>query len=323
VSAKPPRVIAFWCGGYTGNVCAVHADGRGLRRLARGEDKNRSGLAWSPDGRLLAFTRGAEVWVMNADGSRQRRLTKTLAAFGGVQELLWAPDGRRITFVTPFGPGVEVVNLNGAGRRVVTKKCCQAASEFAWSHDGARFAYADGALHAADADGHNLKRLTPIHQPYGSASYPAWSPDGRLIAFVASKTSYPGNITVSALYTIWPDGTHLKRLTRQDIGWNTPPHWSPNGDKVAIACLVGKPAYEERKQICVVRKDGSNFARLSGPSSAPAGTYPSLSWSPDGRWIVYDACRPLCRLIVTPSSPGRWHAVGKPVYYRASPVWRP
>jgi Tol biopolymer transport system component len=321
VSLKPPGVIAFWCGDYIGNVCAIHGDGRGLRLLARGQDEDRAGLAWSPDGRRLAFTRRGELWVMNADGSGQRRLTRTPAAYNGVRGPLWAPDGHRIAFVTDFGPGIEVVNVNGSGRRVLVRGY-NMASDFAWSPDGTRFAYSAVALYVADGNGRHPKRLTPLDQPYGPPSDPVWSPDGRLIAFVASKTSYPANLTVGAVYTIWPDGTHLKRLTRQDTGYPTPPHWSPKGDSIAFACQVGKD--EERKRICVVRRDGSGFAMLSGPSNDSTGKYPSLSWSADGRWIAYDACAAgLCRLIVTPSSPGRWHTIGKPVYDHASPVWRP
>jgi hypothetical protein len=81
-----------------------------------------------------------------SSGVLQEHLPRT-AAFRGC-------CGRRTGVASPSslcsGPGVEIVNLNGTGRRVVTEKCCQTATEFAWSHDGSRFAYADTALYVAD-----------------------------------------------------------------------------------------------------------------------------------------------------------------------------
>jgi TolB protein len=57
-------------------IYSMNADGSGLRRLARSTD----GLAWSPDGKQVAFVSDRdggreEIFVMNADGSGQRRLT--------------------------------------------------------------------------------------------------------------------------------------------------------------------------------------------------------------------------------------------------------
>jgi Tol biopolymer transport system component len=322
----PPGVIAFMCGA---NICAIGGNGRGLRVLAHAQDRN--GLEWSTDGSQVAFTRRSELWVMRADGSRQRRLTRTPAAFEDVFNPVWAPNGRRIAFVfaDPGGQRIGVVNVNGSGQRVLVDDRGGSASSPAWSPDGTKLAYTSatsgsGALYVADRNGNNPKRLTPLNQSYGVPDYPTWSPDGRLIAFMATKTSFPQNITVGAVYAMRPDGTHVTRLTPEVTGYETPPRWSPNGNRIAFACLEGKPSYhDEMKRMCVVRRDGSGFTKLSGPASSGIHTYPTPSWSPDGRWITYDVCTPLCRVTITPSLRGRWRGIGKPVVYDASPVWRP
>jgi Tol biopolymer transport system component len=62
----------------------MNADGSGLRSLARDEGgKTDPWVAWSPDGSQIAFTSGrdgnSELYIMNADGSDQRRLTQNPA----------------------------------------------------------------------------------------------------------------------------------------------------------------------------------------------------------------------------------------------------
>ena len=86
-------------------IVVRNADGSGKRTLADGADP-----VWSPDGRRIAFTKGRadalddgessparleEIYVMNADGSEQRRLTRNELPDGGPE---WSPDGQKILF---------------------------------------------------------------------------------------------------------------------------------------------------------------------------------------------------------------------------------
>ena len=57
--------------------------------------------AWSPDGRQIAFVRSYDIWVMNADGSEQRRLASGAAR----DRSSWSPDGRTIAFDRRVGRG--------------------------------------------------------------------------------------------------------------------------------------------------------------------------------------------------------------------------
>ena len=75
---------------------------------------------WSPDGRMIAFNslshdgpRGYDVYVMNADGSDQRRLTRNVSFHA------WSPDGRKLAF---DGNGdIFVMNADGSGQRRLTR----------------------------------------------------------------------------------------------------------------------------------------------------------------------------------------------------------
>jgi Tol biopolymer transport system component len=106
------RQLAF-SGGHkrVAEIFAVNVDGTGVKRLTypprgrrRSEDDYLENPSWSPDGNWIAFdgareaTRGLtlpHIYVMRADGSGERRLTRGYAFQWGPS---WSPDGRKILF---------------------------------------------------------------------------------------------------------------------------------------------------------------------------------------------------------------------------------
>ena len=116
---------------------------------------------WSPDGRRIAFLNkrdgGKEIYVVSADGSGQRRLTRD-ARFSATPA--WSPDGRKIAF--EGGPrrhlsGVYVVNADGSGQRRLARN----GSAPAWSPDGRTIAFfSDSKIYLMNADGSEHRPLT-------------------------------------------------------------------------------------------------------------------------------------------------------------------
>jgi TolB protein len=106
----------------------VNPDGTGRRTLAGNAD----GGSWSPDGSQIAFASvrdhngsncgsdecswNGEIYVMNADGSRRRRLT---ASKGDDERPAWSPDGQHIAFQSnrnyPDGPNAEIYSMRPDG----------------------------------------------------------------------------------------------------------------------------------------------------------------------------------------------------------------
>ena len=103
------------------DLFVINADGRGAQRLTSGKAYEND-PDWSPDGTTIAYERArdasleSEVWLMNASGGDQRRLTAG-------EEPSWAPDGSLLLFSAPEGRDDEIFSIraDGSGRTRLTK----------------------------------------------------------------------------------------------------------------------------------------------------------------------------------------------------------
>lgn len=170
-------------------------------RLTHGGHHNHQPV-WSPTGTTIAFHSlrdGGGVWLIESDGSNLRRFPVEIRNQGGFS---WSPDGRQVVFC--------------ANERVAIPGAPRPESLVELNTD----------LFIASGDGTKLRSL--LRESNGSLLLPAWSPDGKKIAFVKQTNGKPAAFDI-CLVNI--DGTGFTRLSSRP-GQNLCPQWLPDNSGV-------------------------------------------------------------------------------------------
>ena len=243
--------------------------------------------AWSPDGGVFALPAHDRIELIDTDGDLVRRIDVSGIDNSGLScecRVGWSADGAAIHIVTRPRPrargGVATVGADGGNLR--SRYLDLHASEAAWSPRGWPLVLvpaetADGP--AQRTPSRPLLALERLHGPLGDLlkgrgeiRAPAFSPDGKTIAFSADAGRGSGLWIVAA----GGGRPHLLLAGLRDAYAS----WSPEGGKLAVSTI--RPSRGQRRQILLVNLDGDVRSLPAEPAVAE-----SPAWKPNGRWIAY------------------------------------
>ena len=253
-----------WNVDSSGEIATARLDGSDYKRLTESKGMDIS-PTWSPDGSLIAFTSDREaylstedditsgyfgVYIMEADGNNVRRVAPSVYVLP--RRVEWSPDGQWLAFTA-----------------------------HAW-HEG-------GGLYTVSVDGTQLNNLGEAfpdawNTAFGINHYfhptPAWSPDGRWLAYIIATDFESRAIVISD-----PKGTETREIVRTpsktqigSLSWSSDTSLRFTSSRDLI-----QPDKEYRDNaIYEIEIGGSNIQRMA---DVEWGT--TIAWSPDSRRIAF------------------------------------
>lgn len=273
---------------WESSLWIMNADGTRNRFLVKG-----SGAEWSPDGTRIAYIAtgepsGAQVFVrwMDDEGAITQ-VTRVTDAPGGLR---WSPDGRTLAFTMRVARGPAKDNpfarvaLPAAPKGAKWTEPPKVVTDLDWRQDR-EGATDDGVRHVfvVPADGGTARQVTNGDWDHGT---PAWSPDGRTLAFSALRIP---NAQLawreSEVYAADVATGTIRQLTRRK-GPDANPVWSPDGRMIAYTGFDSTDATWQDAAIYLMNADGSSPRALTkAMDRSPAGMF----WSPDGSGLFFNA----------------------------------
>jgi dipeptidyl aminopeptidase/acylaminoacyl peptidase len=265
---------------------------------------------WSPDGKFIAFLSEraeakTQVWLLSRQGGEAQRLTDTPQ---DVEDFTWSPDGRRLVLVLRDASPEELeaakeAKLKEHGADAKEKK----RTAKPWVIDRSQFkldemGYLDRRrthLYLFDLA---AKSMTQITSGDFDDSEPAWSPDGKLLAFTSNRSKPDSDLNYdSNIWVVTADsttkGAELTQVTTNP-GADTTPAWSPDGKWLTYVTQLDPKLFDYATKHIALSPATGGEARVLTLALDRVSITPRFS--PDGKSIYFiaddDGTQNICRV---------------------------
>ena len=277
---------------------------------------------WSPDGETIAFLSErndgqTQVWLLSLHGGEAQRLTETPQ---DVEDFAWSPDGRRIVLVLRDARPEQLeaakeakdkdAEASSKEKKKTPKPYVIDRLQFKLDEIG----YLDRRRTHLFVFNLAAKNLTQVTSGDYDDSEPAWSPDGKLLAFTSNRSNPDADLTYNS--DIWvvaadnvarPAGAspndkdaHPTQITTNP-GADTAPAWSPDGKWLTYVTQLDPKLFDYATKHIAVSPAGGGEAKVLTLALDRVSIIPRFS--PDGKSIYFiaddDGTQNICRVPVT------------------------
>ena len=268
---------------YRSAIWVTPLDGSGEPRRFTSGEKRDTAPRWSPDGTWLAFAsnRGedkapANLYVIPAEGGEARKRTDLKES---IEEIVWSPDSSRIAFTTRVRDEAyeEEDERKRAPRRF--RRVFHKLDSVGWTGDRRKHVF------VVDLEGGEPRQLTSGDFEHDN---PAWSPDGKRLAFDGLRDERWDTELINRLYVIDVDDPREPRALTGDDGSYERPSFSPDGSRIAYRMTVEDGTYPHHTQLGVMNADGGDALLLTTSLDRNCAPYPEYReplW--DGDRLVF------------------------------------
>jgi dipeptidyl aminopeptidase/acylaminoacyl peptidase len=267
------------------DVWMVSWDGRQDIQLTSTPD-GESSPRWSPDGKYLSFVssrQGAkkgQIWLLNRAGGEAIKLTDIKA---GVSDYAWSPDSKRLVLVVEDPDPTEKDADETKDEKKTPKPIV--IDRYHFKADVSGFLRGERShLHLFDVESKKAESLTTGRFDENS---PAWSPDGRQIAFIQKHGEVDADRMPNrdVFVIAAKPGAQPRRLTTTTAEENGQLAWSPDGKNIAylLGDEVKFSAYDQLK-LAIVPAAGGQPRILTESIDRPVS---AVKWSRDGSTLYF------------------------------------
>ena len=240
------------------------------RRLTAGDGKAACaeyGVAWSPDGRRIAFLSDRkkkdqlQVYLADAEGGGVRQLTDVK---GFLETPRWSPDGKQLAVLfTENAPRQAGPTQAGTPETGVIEERVY-----------------EQRLALIDPD---TGRVRPVSPPDLYVYEYDWAPDGKSFALIAAHGSGDNNWYLAQLYTLSVDGGSPRSLWKPAMQIAVP-RWAPDGRSVAVIAGLMSDEGSNGGEIYLIPAEGGKARDLTPGLPASAAW---LTWEPGGKRLLF------------------------------------